>query len=145
MVRGSDILVRGGSMRYLLIIGGNDKSAPAPSPADSQKTVQAFMRFSEEVHKAGKAVVSERLRPEDQASRVRVKGGHHQITDGPVTETKEALGGSRPRGDARSTACAGRASPTAVPTPSRMRPHSARATRGPTWPIPIRSPTIACG
>ena len=80
-------------MRYLLIIGGNDKNAAAPSPADSQKTVQAFMRFSEEVHKAGKAVVSERLRPEDQASRVRVKGGHHQITDGPFTETKEALGG----------------------------------------------------
>jgi len=80
-------------MRYLLLIGGNDKNAPAPSPADSQKTLQAFLRFSEEAHKAGKTVVAERLRPEDQASRVRVKGGHHQITDGPFAETKEALGG----------------------------------------------------
>jgi hypothetical protein len=80
-------------MRYLLLIGGNDKNAPAPSPADSQKMVQAFMRFSEEVGKAGKTVVSERLRPEDQATRVRVKGGHHQLTDGPFAETKEALGG----------------------------------------------------
>src|ERR671937_127393 len=80
-------------MRYLLLIGGNDKNAAPPSPAASQAMVQAFMRFSEEVRKAGKTVVSERLRPEDQATRVRVKGGHHQITDGPFAETKEALGG----------------------------------------------------
>jgi hypothetical protein len=80
-------------MRYLLLIGGNDKTAPAPSPADSQKTLQAFMRFSEDARKAGKTIVAERLRPEDQATRVRVKGGHHQITDGPFAETKEALGG----------------------------------------------------
>jgi hypothetical protein len=80
-------------MRYLLLIGGNDKHAPAPTPAQSQATLQAFMRFSEEIGTAGKTVVAERLRPEDQASRVRVKAGHHQITDGPFTETKEALGG----------------------------------------------------
>ena len=80
-------------MRYLLLIGSNDKHAPAPTPAQSQATLQAFMRFSEEVQKAGKTVAAERLRPEDQASRVRVKAGHRQITDGPFTETKEALGG----------------------------------------------------
>ena len=80
-------------MRYLLLIGGNDKNAAPPSPAAGQAMVQAFMKFSEEVRKAGKTVASERLRPEDQASRVRVKAGHHQIIDGPFAETKEALGG----------------------------------------------------
>src|SRR5438477_1345319 len=80
-------------MRYLLLIGGTDKNAPAPSPGESQAMVQAFMRFSEEARKAGKTVVSERLRPEDEASRVRVKAGQHQVTDGPFAETKEALGG----------------------------------------------------
>ena len=80
-------------MRYLLLIGGNDKNAAAPSPAASQAMVQAFMRFSEEARKAGKTVVAERLRAEDQATRVRVKAGHHQVTDGPFAETKEALGG----------------------------------------------------
>ncbi len=55
--------------------------------------VQAFMRFSEEVRAAGKAVVSERLRPEDEASRVRVKAGQRQVMDGPFAETKEGLGG----------------------------------------------------
>jgi hypothetical protein len=80
-------------MRYLLLIGSNDKNAAPPSPAASQATLQAFMRFSEDARNAGKTVVAERLRPEDQATRVRVKAGHHQITDGPFAETKEALGG----------------------------------------------------
>ena len=80
-------------MRYLLLIGHNDKHAPAPTPAQSQATLQGFMRFTEELRTAGKTVASERLRPEDQASRVRVKAGHHQVTDGPFAETKEGLGG----------------------------------------------------
>ena len=80
-------------MRYLLLIGHSDKHAPAPTPAQSQATLQAFIRFSDDIRAAGKTVAAERLRPEDQASRVRVKAGHHQVTDGPFAETKEALGG----------------------------------------------------
>jgi hypothetical protein len=80
-------------MRYLLLIGSNDKHAPAPTATQSQATLQAFIRFSEEVSKAGKTVAAERLRPEEAATRVRVKAGHHQVTDGPFAETKEALGG----------------------------------------------------
>ena len=78
-------------MRYLLLIGGTDKNAP-PSPPDSTM-LQAFMTFSEEARNAGKTVVSERLRPEDEASRVRVKAGQRQVMDGPFAETKEVLGG----------------------------------------------------
>ena len=80
-------------MRYLLLIGSNDKHAPAPTPAQSQATLQAFMRFTDEIQKAGKTVASERLRPEETATRVRVKAGHHHVTDGPFAETKEGLGG----------------------------------------------------
>ena len=36
---------------------------------------------------------ADRLRPETDASRVRIKAGHHQVMDGPFAETKEALGG----------------------------------------------------
>ncbi len=35
----------------------------------------------------------ERLRPETDATRVRVKASQRQVTDGPFAETKEALGG----------------------------------------------------
>src|SRR3989442_31507 len=80
-------------MRYLLLIGSENKTAAPPSPAEGQAMVQAFMRFSEEVRAAGKTVVSERLRPEDEASRVRVKAGQRQVMDGPFAETKEGLGG----------------------------------------------------
>src|SRR5260370_39948231 len=80
-------------MRYLLLIGSDTKTAAPPSPADGQARLQAFMRFSEEASKAGKTVLAERLRPEAEASRVRVKAGHHQVTDGPFAETKEVLGG----------------------------------------------------
>ena len=38
-------------------------------------------------------VSGERLRPEDEASRVRFKAGQRQVMDGPFAETKEALGG----------------------------------------------------
>src|SRR6266446_9202265 len=80
-------------MRYLLLIGSENKTAAPPSQAEGQAMVQAFMRFSEEVRAAGKTVVSERLRPEDEASRVRVKAGQRQVMDGPFAETKEGLGG----------------------------------------------------
>jgi len=80
-------------MRYLLLIGSDTKTGTPPSPAQTQATLQAFMRFSEEAQKAGKTIVAERLRPEAEARRVRVKAGQHQVTDGPFAETKEALGG----------------------------------------------------
>ena len=80
-------------MRYLLLIGSDTKTATPPSGPEGQARLQAFMRFSEELSKAGKTIVGERLRPESEASRVRVKAGHPLITDGPFTETKEALGG----------------------------------------------------
>src|SRR5256885_6328554 len=80
-------------MRYLLLIGSDTKTGTPPSPAQSQATLQAFMRFSEEAQKAGKTIVAERLRQEAEERRVRVKAGHPQVTDGPFAETKEALGG----------------------------------------------------
>ena len=55
--------------------------------------VQGHMRFADDLRAAGKMVVAERLRPDGEASRVRVKAGQRQVMDGPFTETKEALGG----------------------------------------------------
>ena len=79
-------------MQYLLLIC-SDKSAPPPPPADMQPIVQGHMRVSKEISEAGKMVVSERLRPDTEGVRVRMKAGQRQVVDGPFTETKEALGG----------------------------------------------------
>jgi hypothetical protein len=80
-------------MRYMLLICSDDKAAPPPPRAEMEAMVQAHSRFAQELHKAGKMVHGERLRPDGDASRVRFKAGQRQIMDGPFTETKEALGG----------------------------------------------------
>jgi len=80
-------------MRYMLLICSDDKAAPPTPRAEMEAIVQGHRRFADEVQAAGKMVVGERLRPDGDASRIRVKAGHRQVMDGPFTETKEALGG----------------------------------------------------
>ncbi len=80
-------------MRYLLLIGSDDKSqTPAPR-AEMEALVQGHGRFADELRAAGIMVHGERLRPDSDASRIRLKAGQRQVMDGPFTETKEALGG----------------------------------------------------
>jgi hypothetical protein len=80
-------------MRYMLLIGSDNKTAPPPPQAEMAAMIQGHMRFAEELRTSGKMVASERLRPDGEASRVRVKAGQRQVMDGPFAETKEALGG----------------------------------------------------
>ena len=79
-------------MRYMLLIT-NDKNASPMTPAEGQATMQAHGRFADALRAAGKYVVADRLRPDSDGARVRLKAGQPQVTDGPFTETKEALGG----------------------------------------------------
>src|SRR5256885_16685365 len=80
-------------MRYMLLICSDDKNAPPAPRAEMEAIIQGHRRFADELQAAGKMVVGERLRPDGDASRIRVKAGHRQVMDGPFTETKEALGG----------------------------------------------------
>ena len=82
-------------MRYMLLIGSDDKmqdQAPPPK-AQMEAMVQGHMRFAQELGATGKMVAADRLRPDSDASRVRMKAGQRQVMDGPFAETKEALGG----------------------------------------------------
>ena len=79
-------------MRYILLIN-SDKAAPPPQKAEMEALMQGHQRFGEELQAARKMVHGERLRPDEEASRVRLKAGQRQVTDGPFTETKEVLGG----------------------------------------------------
>lgn len=80
-------------MRYMLLICSDDKAAPPPPRADMEAIVQGHRRFSDELQAAGKMIHGERLRPDSDGSRIRLKAGHRQVMDGPFAETKEALGG----------------------------------------------------
>jgi len=79
-------------MRYMLLIS-NDKNAPAPTAAEGQAQLQGHVKFGEALRAAGKMVLGDRLRPDSDGARVRLKAGQPQVIDGPFTETKEALGG----------------------------------------------------
>ena len=79
-------------MRYLLLICSDKNQAP-PTPAQMEAMVQGHGRFAQELHAAGKMVHGERLRPDAEAARIRLKAGQRQVTDGPFAETKEVLGG----------------------------------------------------
>jgi hypothetical protein len=80
-------------MRYMLLICGDEKAQAQAPRAEMEAIVQGHARFAEELSAAGKMVLGERLRPDAEASRIRVKAGQRQVMDGPFAETKEALGG----------------------------------------------------
>src|SRR5262245_33328064 len=81
------------TMRYMLLIGSDDRDAAPPTKAEMETMVQGHGRFAAELRAAGKMVHGERLRPDSDASRIRAKAGHRNVMDGPFTETKEVLGG----------------------------------------------------
>ena len=80
-------------MRYILLISGEEKAEAQVPKAEMESMIQGHMRFGQELQAAGKFIAANRLRPESEASRVRVKAGQRQVTDGPFAETKEILGG----------------------------------------------------
>lgn len=80
-------------MRYMLLICSDDKAASPAPRAEMETIVQGHRRFADKLQAAGKMVVGERLRPDGEASRIRLKAGQRQVMDGPFTETKEVLGG----------------------------------------------------
>jgi hypothetical protein len=68
------------------------KSVPPdfkPDPEDIEK----MTKFNEELQKAGVLLALDGLFPPATASRVSFAGSKPKVTDGPFTETKEAIGG----------------------------------------------------
>ena len=53
----------------------------------------AYMKFNEEMHKAGILVASEGLKPAAPGARIAVGKGKRYIVDGPFAESKELVGG----------------------------------------------------
>jgi hypothetical protein len=81
-------------MRFM-ITAAPDPSAPkraADAPFD-EKVMAAYMKFNEDMHRAGVLVVSEGLNPAGRGARVVVSGGKRVAFDGPFTESKELVGG----------------------------------------------------
>jgi hypothetical protein len=74
-------------MRYLMLV-----LTTPDDPADTTGDVPDIDEWVERHDASGRRVLGERLRPPADAVGVRVRGGKVLVTDGPFSETKEAIG-----------------------------------------------------
>ena len=71
-----------------------DENRWAALPAASRDAIMHDYRaWVAEMGRLGKHVATGKLAPAARAQTIRVKGGAHQVVDGPFAETKEQLGG----------------------------------------------------
>jgi hypothetical protein len=75
-------------MRFMMIVKHAENAGHPP-----KELMDAITSLSEEAVKAGTMLGSGGLASTAQSTRVRVSNGQLTVTDGPFTETKEALGG----------------------------------------------------
>lgn len=81
-------------MRFIITAHPAPETPPAdPSAPFDEQLFTAYMRFNEEMHRAGVLVASEGLNPAGKSAIVRVKNGRRTVVDGPFTESKELVGG----------------------------------------------------
>jgi hypothetical protein len=83
-------------MKYLLLVCWdaermNGQTEPDPSTPLTEDT-EGFP-WVDDLHARGIWLTGDQLAPPRRARSVRVRGGKKMVTDGPFTETKEAVGG----------------------------------------------------
>lgn len=76
-----------------LITATCDPTEAKKQPEMSDEDFMAYMKFNEEMHKAGVLVASEGINPAAKGAQIVVKNGKRTVVDGPYTETKELIGG----------------------------------------------------
>ena len=81
-------------MRFIITAqAGTDETKAGTQAGFDEELFTAYMRFNEEMHKAGVLVASEGLNPAARGARVAVSKGKRHLVDGPFAESKELVGG----------------------------------------------------
>jgi hypothetical protein len=81
-------------MRFIITAQPSAENATAdPQSEFDVDLFKAYMRFNEEMHKAGVLVASEGLNPAAKGARIAVANGKRYVMDGPFAESKELVGG----------------------------------------------------
>ncbi len=78
-------------MRFLIAANRGDNKPQDVQVSDA--IFDAYMKFNEDLHKAGVLIASEGLNPNGLRARVGVKNGKRVVVDGPFAESKELVGG----------------------------------------------------
>jgi hypothetical protein len=80
-------------MQYLLLIYENEQIGAKMSKAESDKFMQEYFAFTNDIKDKKNYLSGEALQPTSTATTVRVRDGKAVTTDGPFAETREQLGG----------------------------------------------------
>jgi hypothetical protein len=80
-------------MEYMLLIHSDDKAFAAMPAEAAGQAMAAYGAYTEALNKAGIVRSSNRLRPPEAATTVRVRDGKTEVMNGPFIETREQLGG----------------------------------------------------
>jgi len=80
-------------MEYLLLIYADAARFEAMSPGQKADALAAYGAYSAALQKAGVMRGSNRLRPAEAATTVRLNAGKTEVLNGPYAETREQLGG----------------------------------------------------
>lgn len=79
-------------MRFI-IMAGTGEGEPQAEPVIDDTLFARYMKFNEELMKAGVLVASEGLNPAAAPARVAIVQGQRRVVDGPYAEAKELVGG----------------------------------------------------
>jgi hypothetical protein len=81
-------------MRFIITAHpGPNSPAPDPAAPFDEELFTTYMKFNEDLHRAGVLVAAEGLNPAGKGAKVEVKGGRRTVVDGPFAESKELVGG----------------------------------------------------
>ncbi|HVX97152.1 MAG TPA: YciI family protein [Polyangia bacterium] len=69
------------------------KPAAEEPEAMTDELFMKYMKFNEELHRAGVLVAAEGLTPGTPGARIVASGGRRNVVDGPFAESKELVGG----------------------------------------------------
>jgi len=81
------------AVAYALIIVEPAGQRQGRSEAEGREMYDRMLRFSEDLKRRGLLTMSQSLKSDDNAARVRVDGDRSAIVDGPFVEAREMIGG----------------------------------------------------
>ena len=80
-------------MRFIITTHPDDTKPQAPEAPIDEALFMAYMKFNEDLHRAGVLVASEGLMPGTPGALIKAAGGRRKVVDGPFAESKELVGG----------------------------------------------------
>ena len=80
-------------MRFMMLMIPKGYEQAAPGTMPDAESVEAMMKYNEELRKAGVLLALEGLHPASMGARISFAEGKPKVTDGPFAEATEVLGG----------------------------------------------------